>query len=61
MFVLCVLYSKGQRQNQDNQDKEVGRKYREEKKIAGDGEIFRTSPASLLCNVYGVKEAGAWR
>jgi hypothetical protein len=34
MFVLCVLYSKDKRHNQDNQNKEVVQmKYREKKKM----------------------------
>jgi hypothetical protein len=32
MFVLCVLYSKDTRQSQDEEDKEVQIKYREQKK-----------------------------
>jgi hypothetical protein len=43
MFVLCALYSKGQRQSQDSQHKEVQIKYREpKKKNRGGGEIFCT-------------------
>ena len=33
MFVLCVSYSKDKRQSQDNQDKEVQIKHREQKKL----------------------------
>jgi hypothetical protein len=41
MFVLCVLYSKDKRQNQD---KEVQIKYREQKEIKSGvaGEFFRS-------------------
>ena len=45
MFVLCVLYSKDERQSQDNQNREVQMKYREQKEIKVGGEIFRTCPA----------------
>ena len=33
MFVLCELYSKDKRHSQDNQDKVVQMKYREQKEI----------------------------
>ena len=65
--MCCTV--KDKRQSQDNKDKEVRMKYREQKIIPGGGEIFRTSPdrpwgpTSLVYNVYlvtfpGVKQAG---
>jgi hypothetical protein len=40
MFALCVLYSKGQKENQDNHDKEVQTKYREQKEIPPGSWMF---------------------
>ena len=44
MFVLCVLHSKDKRQSQDNQDKVVQVKCREQKKIPSGvtGDFFQS-------------------
>jgi hypothetical protein len=46
--VLCVLYSKGQKAKQDNQDKEVQIKYREQTKKPRRGHGY-LSVVSVLC------------
>ena len=52
MFVLCVLYSKDRRQSQDEEDKEVQIKYREQKKIPPEACMY------VSCECYVVSGIG---
>ena len=71
IFVLCVLYNKDKSQSQDNQDKAIEKKCRENKNIPGGGQIYRNlpykpwGPISFLYNgatglFHKGKAAGAW-
>jgi hypothetical protein len=72
MFVLCVLYNKGKRQSQFNQEKEVQTKKRDRiKQNAGGGDFFLTladlplgptqPPVQWVPGFFlGGKAAGAW-